>query len=72
MIIRTAFITNSSSTHYVVRDPKQKVLHMEPWGSGEFGWQNFLLARPEDKKVYMAVCLLQNIKYTKSYILCYE
>jgi hypothetical protein len=59
---RPFFVTNSSSTHSVVilNRPRQ-VGGQAGWKPGHFGWQPFVLSRPEDKMVYMAVMLLDNI-----------
>jgi hypothetical protein len=62
MIKRHIFVTNSSSSHNVVYDPKGELRTGHYWTDGGFGWEHFVLFRPEDKAVYMAVVLLEHLE----------
>lgn len=62
MKIKKHFHTNSSSAHAWIREPKQKLLYGESCSGGEFGWQWFLLSRPQDKQKYLAVTLFENAR----------
>jgi hypothetical protein len=58
--VRLGFATNSSSSHSIVLLGKGKKL-TENSADGSFGWEGFVLTKPESKAVYLASILRDSI-----------